>query len=384
MRDVAVIGIGMTKFGDHWQSGLRDLAAEAGLKALKDAGVDKVDSIYVGNMSGGQFSGQEHVGSLVADYLGLTPVRATRVESACASGGLAVRQGFAEIAAGLADLVLVIGVEKMTDATADDSTAILATAADQEYEAFSGVTFPGLYAMIATRHMHQYGTTLEQLSMAAVKNHRNAARNPNAQFRNKITVEQVLASAPVADPLRLLHCSPISDGAAAIVLCPAEKARKFNDAPVKIIGSGQASDTIALHGRKDLTTLSAVVESGKQAYAMAGVTPADIQLAEVHDCFSIAEICITEDLGFVEKGRGGQAVAEGLTDYGGRVVINTSGGLKGKGHPVGATGVAQVCEIVEQLRGQAGERQVPNAKRGLTQNMGGSGGSSVVHIFEVM
>ncbi len=381
MRDVAAIGIGITKFGDHWESGLRDLAAEAGLLALKDAGVDKVDSIYVGNMAGGQFDGQEHIGSLVADYLGLAPVRATRVESACASGGMAVRQGFAEIAAGLADLVLVIGVEKMTDATPDQSTAILATAADQEYEAFAGVTFPGLYAMIATRHMHQYGTTLEQLSMVAVKNHRNAARNPNAQFRNKIDVEQVLRSAQVADPLRLLHCSPISDGAAAVVLCSAELARKFSKAPVKIIGSGQATDTIALHARKDLTTLGAVAAAGRQAFAMAGVTPADIQVAEVHDCFTIAEICITEDLGFVPKGQGGPAVADGITDYGGRVVINPSGGLKGKGHPVGATGVAQICDIALQIRGEAGEMQLARHEIGLAQNLGGSGATAVVTIL---
>ncbi|MEW6105761.1 MAG: thiolase domain-containing protein [Bacillota bacterium] len=384
MREVAVIGIGMTKFGDRWESSLRDLAAEAGLLALKDAGVDHVDSIYVGNMAGGQFVGQEHLGSLVADYLGLTPVPATRIESACASGGIAFRQGFIEVASGLADLVLVIGVEKMTDVSADESTGILATAADQEYEALSGITFPGLYAMIATRHMHEYGTTIEQLSAVSVKNHRHASKNPNAQFPFPVTLEQVMQSAPVALPLRLLHCSPITDGAAAVVLCPADKARSYTPAPVKVIGSGQASDAIALHGRKHITTLAATVEAAKAAYKMAGIRPEDVDVAEVHDCFAIAEICITEDLGFVEKGKGGPAVADGLTDYGGKVVVNPSGGLKGKGHPVGATGVAQVCEIVEQLRGSAGERQVPNARIGLTQNMGGSGGSAVVHVFEVM
>lgn len=384
MRDVAVIGIGMTKFGDRWESSLRDLAAEAGLVALKDAAVDHVDSIYVGNMAGGQFVGQEHLGSLVADYLGLNPVPATRVESACASGGLAFRQGFIEVASGLADLVLVIGVEKMTDVSADESTSILATAADQEYEAMSGITFPGLYAMIATRHMHEYGTTIEQLAAVSVKNHRHASKNPNAQFPFPVTLEQVMQSAPVALPLRLLHCSPITDGAAAVILCPADKARSYTSTPVKVIGSGQATDSIALHGRKDITTLTATVEAAKAAYKMAGIRPEDVDVAEVHDCFSIAEICITEDLGFVKKGQGGPAVADGLTDYGGKVVVNPSGGLKGKGHPVGATGVAQVCEIVEQLRGSAGERQVVNAQIGLSQNMGGSGGSAVVHVFEVM
>lgn len=384
MRDVAVIGVGLTKFGDRWESSLRDLAVEAGILALKDAGVDRIDSIYIGNMSGGQFVGQEHLGSLVADYLGLTPVRATRVESACASGGLAFRQGFIEVASGLADYVLVIGVEKMTDSTGDEVTSILASAADQEYEAYNGVTFPGLYAMIAARHMHDYGTTLEQLSLVAVKNHRNAAKNPNAQFRRIFTLEQVMTSTPVALPLRLLHCSPVSDGAAAVILCPAELAKKHCDTPVKVIGSGQATDTISLHSRKNICRFSAVAKSGELAFKMAGLRPDQIDVAEVHDCFTIAEIGIIEALGFVPEGQGGKAVEDGLTDFGGKVVVNTSGGLKGKGHPVGATGVAQVCEIVEQLQGRAGERQVEKARYGLTQNMGGSGGSSIVHIFEVM
>jgi acetyl-CoA C-acetyltransferase len=279
---------------------------------------------------------------------------------------------------------MVLGVEKMTDSTADDVTSILASAADQEYEAFNGVTFPGLYAMIAARHMYEFGTTLEQLSLVAVKNHRNAAKNPNAQFRSAVTLEHVMNSAPVALPLRLFHCSPITDGAAAVILCPLELAKKHCDMPVKVLGSGQATDSIALHNREDLCTLKAVEAAGEQAYKMAGLRPEQIDVAEVHDCFTIAEICITEALGYAAKGEGGKAVEEGRTDYGGDVVINPSGGLKGKGHPVGATGVAQVCEIVAQLQGNAGQRQVEKARYGLTQNMGGSGGSSVVHIFEVM
>ncbi|MFQ5709304.1 MAG: thiolase domain-containing protein [bacterium] len=382
MREVAVIGAGLTKFGELWQKSFRDLFVEAGLKAIDDAGVDHLDSMYVGTMSGGLFVGQEHIGSLMADYLGQTPVPATHVESACASSGAAFRMAFIEVASGISDLVLAGGVEKMNDGA--DVTYALSTAADQEYEVFHGITFPGLYAMIARAHMHRYGTTREQLARVAVKNHANGSKNPNAQFQMEITVDQVLNSSMVADPLRLLDCSPVSDGAAAVILCPLQMARQFTDTPVKVIGTGQASDSIALHSREDLTYLAAVAQAAERAYKMAGVQPGDIDVAEVHDCFTIAEICAMEALGFVEKGHGGQAVDAGLNTLGGKLPINTSGGLKSKGHPVGATGVAQVIEIFEQLRGNAGARQVKNARIGLTQNMGGSGGSSVVHIMEAV
>jgi len=382
MRDVAIIGVGMTKWGELWDKSLRTIFTETALLALDDAGVDRIDAMFVGCMSSGLFVGQEHLSSLLADALGRTPVPAARVESACASGGLALRQGFLEVASGQSDIVLVGGVEKMTDVTGCEATFALGTAADQEYEGYHGLTFPGLYAMMAVAHMHRYGTTREQLALVAVKNHDNGSRNPLAQFPFKVTVDAVVNSVLVADPLRILDCSPITDGAAAAILVPAEMARRMKKPAVRIAGSGQATDTIALSSRRDLTWLESTHVAAAKALAMAGRKIEDMDLFEVHDCFTIAEIMVTEALGLVDRGQGGRAVAEGLTARGGRFPVNPSGGLKAKGHPVGATGVAQAVEIVKQLRGEAGERQIKSAKRGLAQNMGGTGGSSVVHIFE--
>jgi len=382
MRDVAVIGVGMTKWGELWEKSLRTIFTETALLALDDAGVDTIDSMVVGCMSSGLFVGQEHLGSLLSDYLGKNPAPAARVESACSSGGLALRQGFIEVGSGLSDVVLVGGVEKMTDVTGCEATYALGTAADQEYEGYHGLTFPALYAMMAVAHMHKYGTTREQLAQVAVKNHLNGSKNPLAQFPFKLSVEAVLSSVLVADPLRILDCSPITDGAAALVLCSLETARKLKKPFVRIVGSGQASDTIALSSRKDLCWIESTQIAARKALSMAGRKVEDIQLFEVHDCFTIAEIMITEALGLAKKGQGGKAVEEGLTAIGGKFPVNPSGGLKAKGHPVGATGVAQAVEVVKQLRGEAGERQVKGAKRGLTQNMGGTGGSSVVHVFE--
>lgn len=385
MRDVAVIGVGMKKWGELWDQSFRDLFVSSALEAIADAGVDHIDSLYVGCMSSGLFVGQEHVGALMADYLGQDPVPATRVESACASGGVAVRQGFLEVASGMSDIVLVGGVEKMTDVSGDEATYALATAADHEWELFNGATFPGIFAMMAVAHMQRYGTTSEQLAAVAVKNHENGSKNPLAQYPQRVTIEEVLSSTMVADPLHILDCSPITDGAAALILCPAEQARRLSKRPpVKILASAHASDSLAYHSRKDLTSLSAVARSASRAYEISGKGPRDIHLCEVHDCFTIAEIVATEDLGFFEKGRGGPAVAAGETTIGGKIPINPSGGLKAKGHPVGATGVAQLIEVTRQLRGEAGERQVQGARVAMTQNMGGTGASSVVHILEVM
>ena len=385
MRDVAIIGVGMTAWGELWEKSLRRIWAEAAVAALDDAGIDRVDFITIGCMSPGLFVGQEHLASLLADELGMAGVPAARVETACASGGLALRTAFAEIASGLSDVVLVTGVEKMTDVDTAETTYALGTAADQEWEAFHGVTFPGLYAMLARLHMAAYGTTPEQLAGVAVKNHTNALLNPHAQYHLEVTVEDVLASTMVADPLHILDCSPITDGAAAVVLASMDVAREVaRGRPiVRITGSGLATDTIALANREDLTSLSAVRKAAERAYAMAGRTPREIQIAEVHDCFTIAEILTTEALGFFEPGGGGPAAERGETARDGSLPVNTSGGLKGKGHPVGATGVAQAVEIVTQLRGEAGERQVEGVRIGLTQTMGGSGGSAVVHIMEV-
>jgi len=386
MRDVCVVGVGLVDFGELWEKPLRRIWTEAALAALEDAGVDTVDLVTVGCMSPGLFIGQEHLASLCVDELGISGVAAARVESACASGGLAVRNGFAEIASGLSDLVLVTGVEKMTDVDGSDATFALGTAADQEWEGFHGITFPGLYAMLARAHMARYGTTRDQLAKVAVKNHANGLLNPHAQYHLKVTVETVLGSTLVADPLRLLDCSPITDGAAALVLASGDwaKAHAKGRPVVKITGSGMATDTISLAQRGDLTELKAVRLAGERAYAMAGRAPQDMHVVEVHDCFTIAEIMATEALGLFEPGDGGPAVERGVTALGGRIPVNTSGGLKAKGHPVGATGVAQVAEIVAQLRGEAGQRQVQGARLGLAQNMGGSGGSSIVHVLEVI
>lgn len=382
MRDVAVMGVGMTKWGELWEKSLRQIFVETALQAIDDAQIDKIDSMYVGSMSSGLFVGQEHIASLLADYLGQTPIPCSRVETACASGGLALRLGFMEVASGMSDIVLVGGVEKMTDVSGSEATYALGSAADQEYEGYHGITFPGLYALMARAHMEKYGTTREQLALVAVKNHENGSKNPLAQFPFKITVDSVLNSVMIADPLRILDCSPITDGAAAAILCPLEVAKTIDNPLIKIIGTGHATDTIALAQRKDMTWLESTYQAAKKAYAMAEKKPGQIDVLEVHDCFTIAEILVMEALGIVEKGKGGQAVEQEWTKLEGKIPVNTSGGLKAKGHPVGATGIAQVVEIVKQLRGEAGERQVKDAKVGMTQNMGGSGGSTVVNIFE--
>ena len=380
MRDVAIVAAGMTQFGELWDYSLRQLFVDAASQALESAKVDRVDSIIIGNMSAGQFLGQEHIGPLLADHIGMAGVPSARVESACASGGLALRMGFMEVAAGFSDLVLVAGIEKMTDGA--DVTAVLASAADQENEVYHGITFPGLYAMIARAHMTEYGTTEDDLAAVSVKNHQHGFRNPKAQFRREISADDVKGSTMVADPLRLLHCSPVSDGAAAVLICPLSEAGKYTESPVKIRASGMATDSMALADREDPAWLKSVQLSAERAYSASGLGPEDMDVVEVHDCFAIAEICCIEALGLVDRGKGGEATRSGFTSLDGRVPVNTSGGLKSKGHPVGATGIAQAIEIFEQLRGEAGDRQVKDAKIGLTQNMGGSGASSVVHIYE--
>ena len=388
MRDVAIIGIGMTEFGELWEKSFRELVAEAGVRAIMDAGIEgeEIDAMYIGGMSSGMVVGQEHVGPLAVEVAGLEDLHipATRVEGACASGGIALHQGYISVASGMYDIVVVGGAEKMTDVAGGSATNILASASDREWEAFFGATFPGLYALMATYHMHKYGTTPEQLASVAVKNHYNGSTNPKAQFKRKITVEDVLKSPLVADPLHLLDCSPVSDGAAAAILAPVEVAKKYTDKLVRIKASAMACDTLSLHGRERFDALPAAIHAAKKAYEKAGVGPKDIDLAEVHDCFTIAEIIAIEDLGFVERGRGGPATEEGITSLHGEIPVNTSGGLKSKGHPVGATGIAQLNEIVLQLRGEAGERQVKDAQIGLTHNVGGSGGTAVVNIMEVI
>ena len=322
--------------------------------------------------------------ALVADYAGLADMHlpTVRIEGGGACGAVALLQARLAIMSGLHDIVVVGGAEKMTDVGDVQAAEILSSTADQEWESVFGATFAGLYAMIARRHMHEYGTTREHMASVAVKNHKNGALNPEAQFQKEITMETVLHSPWVAEPLGVFDCAPLSDGAAALVLCSMEKARKFSDTPVRIAGSGQASDTLALHDRRDLTTMDATVVAGKRAFAEARCEPKDVQVAEVHDNFTITEILAVEDLRFVEKGKGGPATLDGWTALNGKVSVNPSGGLKARGQPVGATGVAQAVEIVRQLRGQAGKRQVVGARRGLTHTLGGTGATAVVHLFE--
>lgn len=384
MRRVAIIGAAMTKFGEHWERGFRDLVIEAGLKAVEDAKLrgEEISAGYVGTMAPGSLVSQEHIGALIADYMGLTPIPITRVEGACASGSLALRQGMITVASGLHDIVVVGGVEKMTDLDTASVSNILGGAGDQEWELFLGATFPAIYALMARRHMFEFGTTEEQMAAVAVKNHRHGSKNPFAQYQNEITLETVMASKKVADPLKIFDCSPITDGAAAVVLAPLYIAKKYCEQPVEIVASAQASDSIALHSREKLTEIKATKIAAKKAYEMAGLSPKDIDVAEVHDCFTIAEIMAIEDLGFFQKGEGGKATADGRTTYGGEVVVNTSGGLKACGHPVGATGVKQAVEIVWQLQGRAEDRQVKDAEIGLTHNVGGSGATAVVHIYK--
>ncbi|MEE9267930.1 MAG: thiolase domain-containing protein [Thermoplasmata archaeon] len=385
MRDVAIIGIGDTRFGEIWEKSFREIGIEAGLKALEDAnvGADQIDALYVGNMSAGKFIDQEHVSALVADYAGLADQHPAtfRLEGGGAGGGLALASAFTAVASGLWDVVVAGGAEKMTDVGEEEANRILSSTADQEWETVFGATHAALHAMVARRHMHDFGTTREQLAAVAVKNHRNGARNPNAQYQRELTLEAVLGAPVVADPLGVLDCAPLSDGAAAAVLCPMDMARKFNDTPVRIVGLGVASDTIALHDRRELTTMESTVVAGERALHMAKVGTDEVQLAEVHDNYTISEILAIEDLGFVEKGKGGPATEEGVTALDGDIAVNPSGGLKARGQPVGATGIAQAVEVVRQLRGEADARQVDGAEVGLTHVQGGTGATAVVHVF---
>lgn len=379
---VAVVGVGQTKFDEHWEKSLRDLSTEAGALALRDAGIDGKDiqSLYIGNMSAGRFIGQEHLAALAVDQAGLIPIPATRCEAACASSALAFREAYFSILSGEYDIVMAAGAEKMTDLKGTDAVATLMGAGDQEWESSIGLTFTGLYALMARRHMERYGTTREQLAMVSVNNHRNGALNPLAQFQKEITVEHVLKSPMIADPLRLLDCSPITDGATAVILASEKVAGKFNK-PIWILGSGQASDTLALHHRQSMTELLSTKIAAKKAYEQAGLTHDKIDISEVHDCFSINEIIAIEDLGFCEKGKGGKFVEDGKIARDGEKPINPTGGLKSIGHPVGATGIRQISDIVKQLRGEYGKLQVKGAKTGLALNIGGSGATAVVNIF---
>lgn len=362
---------------------MRSLAIEAGEKALKDGGVrtNQIESFFLGNFAGPSFVGQNHLAPYVSTALGIQGVPATRIEAACASSGSAFFHGWAEVAAGINDIVMVAGVEKMTSQPTARVSQILAEAGDCSGEMKAGSTFASLFAMIARRYMYDFGAKKEYLSAIAVKNHANGALNPDAHMRKPITLEQAMRAKPIAEPLNLYDCSLISDGAAAVILAPLERAHEFTSKPVRVLGIAQASDYVALDQKDDITTFPAVRRAGEKAYSTAGLAPSDIEFAEIHDCFTIAEIIATEDLGFFPRGKGGQFAFEGQTSRTGKIPVNTSGGLKSKGHPVGATGVAQIVDLALQIRCEAGERQIPRHSVGLAQNLGGSGATCVVSIL---
>jgi len=381
---VSIVSAGMSKFGKIDGMYGRELFAEAAKEAFERCPnlnpKKDIKAIFVG-MMGESFEHQGHTGPTAADWAGLLHIPAYRTESACSSSATALRCGTFAVLSGMADIVMVGGVEKMTHRATVDVTEYLAMASDFPFEQWNGATFPGLFAMVATAHMHEYGTTEQHMAMVAVKNHHHGAMNPKAHMQKEITLEQAMASRVVAWPLKLYDCSLITDGASCLVLTKPDLAKKFTDTPVHIIGSGQASDTIGLYERDNLTSLKAGKLAAQEAYKMAGITPDKIDVAEVHDCFTIAEIVAYEDLGFCKPGEGGRFIEEGSSQIGGKIAVNTSGGLKAKGHPVGATGTAQAYEIYEQLTAHGERRQVKGAEIGLTHNIGGLGATGVVHVF---
>jgi acetyl-CoA C-acetyltransferase len=381
---VSIVSAGLSKFGKLEGLYAREIFAQAAKEAFDrcpnlDPKKD-IKALFVGHM-GESYEHQGHTGATMADWAGLLNIPATRTEAACASSGAALRSAIYAVLSGLCDVVMVGGVEKMTHRTTPEVTEYLAMASDYPFEQWHGITFPGLYALMATAHMHEYGTTEQHLAMVAVKNHYHGSLNPKAHMQKEITIEAALSSRVIAWPLKLYDCSLITDGASCLILTKPELAGKYTETPVHIIGSGQASDTIGLYERESLTSLAAAKLAAKKAYEMADVKPEDVDVAEVHDCFTIAEIIAYEDLGFCRPGQGGSLIESGETKLGGRIPVNTSGGLKSKGHPVGATGTGQAYETYLQLTGQAEKRQVKNAEVGLTHNVGGSGATATVHIY---
>lgn len=388
MRKVAIAGVGMTKFGKTDKS-LVELFTEAAMEAINGSNIRprEIQALFVGNSFGDFAEGQANIAGFLASELGLPPsTPATRFESACATASVAIRDAFMWVASGFYDVVLVGGVEKLLHMGTSLATRTFAMATDSRYEEFSGLTFPGVFAMLTHMYSHKYNIPLpllkERMALVAVKNHKNGVNNPLAQFQKEITVETVLNGFMVADPLQLFDCCPFSDGAAALVLTTEEKARKMVEKPVYISGVGQGSAG-SLARQKDYTVIQSRVASAQQAYRMAGIGPKDIDVCELHDCFTIAEIVASECLGFFEFGKGSLALETGETNISGRIPINPSGGLKAKGHPIGATGAAQAYEIVKQLRGECGKRQVDGAKTGITDTLGGDAGTIVNLILRV-
>jgi acetyl-CoA acetyltransferase len=386
MKKVAIVGAGQSRYGEFPEKGIKELFLEAyqDMVGSVDKGVDprRIGAAYIGNLGSGGFQ-LGNMSALVSEYVGLPYVHTVRVENACASGGYAIVNAAMDVMSGAHDVVIAGGVEKMTDVSGVKQKYWLGVSGDTEYERLAGTTFAGLYALIAHRHMHEFGTTREQLSSVAVKNHANGALNPKAQFQREITIEKAIKSPYVAYPLNLFDCCSTTDGASAVLVCDADIATQFTDTPVYINGFGTSSDYLAIHDRISTVTLEGTKRAGQAAYKMAGISPKDIQTAEVHDCFTIAELLAYEDLGFCEKGKGGEFIEEGHSKIGGDKPVNASGGLKSKGHPIGSTGTGQAYEMFNQLRGsvQKPARQVKGAEVGLIHNVGGSGGTVSVSIL---
>ncbi|MBX3085727.1 MAG: thiolase domain-containing protein [Anaerolineae bacterium] len=381
MREVSVIGIGQTPVGEHWEKSLKELAYESITAAVQDAGVEQFGALYVSNMISGQVTGQMHLGALIADFCGYRGIESHLIESACASGGSAVRAGILAIASGAHDVVVVCGVEKMLDSLSDRVVGALATAADAEYEVDQGANFAAINALAMKRYQYEFKVPDDAFAPFSMNAHANAVHNPNAMFRFAISKERYLKSAKVAPPINVMDSSPICDGSATVVLCASEIAHKFAGKPIKVLATAAATDSLALHDRFDMLEMRGVRLSAQRAYEQAGLTPADIDVFELHDAFSIMATLSLEGSGFAERGQGYRLALEGEIAPHARIPICTRGGLKARGHPVGATGVYQVVEVVQQLRGEAGATQVTDAKIGMTQNIGGSGATVVTHIL---
>ncbi len=382
MREVAILGLGQTPIAEHWEKSLRVLAGEAVFAALADAGRDRVDGLFIGNMLSGPLNRQENLGALISDWVGLRGVEAVKIEAACGSGGAALRAGLLAVGSGAMESALVVGVEKMTETVGSQTTAALATAADADWEAAMGLSFVAINALVMRRYLHEYGWLHNDFAPFSINAHANALHNPNARLHDAITAKDYYRARMVADPINLLDASPIGDGAAALLLVPADQVTANGRPVIKIAGSAAATDSLAVHDRHDPLWLSAGYESARRAYAQAGVGPADIQVFELHDAFSIMAALSLEACGFAERGQGPRLGLDNQIGLAGRVPLATGGGLKARGHPVGATGVYQVLEVVQQLRGEAGAAQVPNQPRvGMAQNIGGSGATILTHIL---
>jgi len=383
MRQIAILGVGQTKVSEHWEKSLKELGGEACFSAIQDAGMNKVDALFVGNMLSPLINGQNQLGTFFSDWVGLWGHETVKVEAACGSGAAALRAGIIAVGSGEIDSALVLGVEKMTDKAGHDVTAALATAADADFEVEQGISFVGINALVMQRYMHEYGWQHADFASFSINAHANALHNPHARLHINITLEKFEHASMVSTPINLLDASPIGDGAAAAVIVPAEKVNSLPGRPrIVLSGSGVATDTIAIHSRKDPLFLAAAFTSAKRAYAMANVRPEEIDVFELHDAFSIMTALSLEACGFAERGQGPRLGLDDEISTEGRIPICTRGGLKARGHPVGATGMYQIVEIVQQLRGECSETQVNGAKIGMAQNMGGSGATVLTHILK--